>query len=71
MAEKMKRNLHDGSEEPLADSEANKYRRILAALQHPDCPVPMFDFDQRKLARHISIRMSRAYMRKDTEMECK
>ena len=34
-------------------------QRVLAALQHPDSPMPMFDFEAKKLSRHIAIRINR------------
>ena len=33
--------------------------RIFAALLHPDCPVTVLDFEAKKLARHIAIRLNR------------
>lgn len=60
----MSDKIQERSDEPAGTDEASKFRQILAALKHPDCPIDMFDFDAQKLARHISIRMTRRYMRK-------
>ena len=35
-------------------------KRVLASLQHPDCPTHMFEFEASKLARHIAIRLNRS-----------
>lgn len=42
-----------------SDTDFRLAQRILASLQHPDCPVHMFDFDASKLARHVAIRLNR------------
>ena len=40
-------------------NERRMAERVLAALTHPNCPAEMFDFEKRKLARHIALRLMR------------
>lgn len=54
------RRLEDRGVEDVGNRDEYKTaRRILAAFQHPDCPVLVLDYEASKLARFVSIRLNR------------
>lgn len=54
------RSTADRDIEDMADtSDFRLAGRIFSSLLHPDCPIDIFEFEAKKLARHIAIRLNR------------